>query len=452
MKRKNLEKIIVLGLLLSSSVYGTAWADFTISEDGKTLYGTQNLADYKAMEHDGRELSSFDKIIINADNVYGLETYSGKFIMPNTNVIINVTGTGDNKDGVHLKNWGPNFTVNSYNAYIDAPKSDALNLSRDSTNTYAEINYLDVTVNHGNGIRANTAGSSNSPATDENVSAININKSAKITINSDSTNDVVRPTAVYAGTDYFWKSKGTATINLYGNTEITLKGSGNYGVWAGKNGSITVNDLKIISNKDDSYGVISDNNNIIYGIADGNKNLQESNIIILNGNNNKITMNGEDSKAIYADSQYGVVQSGANGIGNIDIVGDIEACNGGTIKLDVNGAEQNSLQGDIIAYGTQSNKNASVNLTTLANMKYQGDALAANGGVVDVTLGSGSVWSGRADDYQDAASPDWSASHAANLETKFSGNVTGNGTVNVDMGTGSTWNVTGQSWITNLKG
>ena len=452
MKGKNLEKAVILGLLLSTGVYGTAWADFTISEDGKTLHGTENLANYNSSEYGGRELPSFDKIILDMDNARGLETFSGRFIMPNTDVEITVKGTGENKDGIFLANWGPNFTVNSYSAYIDAPKSDALNLSRDSTNTYAEINYLDVTVNQGNGIRANTAGSSNSPATDENISAININKSAKITINSDSTSTVARPTAVYAGTDYFWRSKGTAIINLYGSTEIILNGSGNYGIWAGKNGSITANDLKIISNKDDSYGVVSNNNNIIYGLLDTNKNLQESNGIILNGNYNEIIMNGENSKAIYADSQYGVVKSGEGGMGYIDIIGDIVAEDGGTINLDITRSKQNWLQGDIIAFGTQSSKNASVNLTTNAALAYQGDALAANGGVVDVKLGNRSSWAGRADDYQDATNSEWLKNHTDNLDTKFSGRVTGNGSVKIDMGTESTWNVTGQSWVTDLKG
>lgn len=257
-------------------------------------------------------------------------------------------------------------------------------------------------------------------------------------------------------------------INLKGNNIIKLFGNGNYGIWAGKNGEINVNDIKITANGNDSYGIAATNGNITYD-TDSSQNRYGS-TVTLNGNTNKIYMvetdddgnikldeNGnpmqtEGSKAIYADSQYGVIKSGDNGIGNIDIIGDIEAENGGAITLSVVGDEQNYLQGDIIAFGTQANKNASINLTTNAALAYQGDALAANGGVVDVTLGDGSFWSGRADDYQDAADANWLASHTGNLDTKFSGNVTGNGTVNVDMGIGSTWNVTGQSWVTNLLG
>lgn len=478
MKRKNLEKIIVLGLLLSSSMYGTAWADFTISEDGNTLISNDSpITDYEPSDFSGRELSSFKKIIIEVNNEPGLKTWSGKYNLNDTNVEITVNGYNSNSDGVHLTNWSPCFNVNSYTAVINANKSDALNLSQDATDPSAEINFLNVVVNDGNGIRANThAGSyQNQTAT------ITINKSTTITINADSYYNVKNPTAVYAGADsyydsdyddgYKWTflgftyrtnkmSKGKGVINLYGTTNILTTGSGNYGIWAGKNGEITVEDLRIVSNGNNSYGLAATNGNLIYDTDDAEN--KYGSTVTLNGTNNTIVMgiiNDDDSvtktegsKAIYADSQYGVVKSGDAGIGKFYIVGDIVAENGGTITLDVTGDEQNSLQGDIIAYGTQSNKNALVNLTTVANMKYQGDALAANGGVVDVTLGNGSVWSGRADDYQDAASSDWSASHAANLETKFSGTVTGNGTVNVDMGTGSTWNVTGQSWITNLKG
>lgn len=54
MKGKNLERAVILGLILSTGVYGTAWAEFTISEDGKTLTATENLDGYKG------NLSNFD--------------------------------------------------------------------------------------------------------------------------------------------------------------------------------------------------------------------------------------------------------------------------------------------------------------------------------------------------------------------------------------------------------
>lgn len=458
MKRKNLEKIIVLGLLLSSSMYGTAWAGYTISDDGNSItfdssvyFAGDNIPQYD-VDGNKKSLEKFDNVVISVTNGQGLHSDSGRITLKKLHITVN--GDADNSNGIWLKSWGSHYVIENYIAEIHTPKSDALNNDHNGTNPTTEIKNFTAVVDSGHGVRANVhIGGDGS-----DVATVILGNS-DITIKGNAgENDVLNPTAVWAGDDWAYlgfagtESKGKGVVYLENDTKITLKGTGNYGVWAGKNGYIEANNINIMADKAQSYGVAATNGNITYGeYLDFSKN-QYGSTVVLNGNNNKIAMNGEGSKAIYADSQYGVVQSGANGIGNIDIIGDIEARNGGTINLDVNGAEQSSLQGDIIAYGTQSNKNALVNLTTVANMEYQGDALAANGGVVNVILGNGSVWSGRADDYQDATSSDWSTSHAANLKTKFSGTVIGNGTVNVDMGTGSIWNVTGQSWITNLKG
>jgi outer membrane autotransporter protein len=480
MKRKNLEKIIVLGLLLSSSMYSTAWADFTIDKQTNTLIGNENLANYQQDEY---ELSSFDNIRIDIDSknqVYGWGKQGGRLNIPTTNLEIIINSNRSYSDGVRLFGWETEFEVNDYHVEVYAPNSDGLNLDHGGTPKKVQINGdFTAIIQDGSAVRANSSTFEKNGLSQMNT--INIEGNADITLLENSS---AKSTAIWAGDSqkYYYlefldrwmgsETKGQGTINLNGdNTNIALKGDGNYGIWAGRNGTINVNsNVEILATSNNSYGIAATNGNISYSDSLDVSLNRWGSTVTLNGDTNKIYMvetdengnikldeNGnpvqtEGSKAIYADSQYGVVQSGANGIGNIDIVGDIEACNGGTINLAVNGAEQNSLQGDIIAYGTQSNKKASVKLNTVANMKYQGDALAANGGVVDVTLGDGSVWNGRADDYQDAASSDWSASHAANLKTKFSGTVTGNGTVNVDMGTGSIWNVTGQSWITNLKG
>lgn len=481
MKGKNLERAVILGLLLSTGVYGSAWAEFTVDEETNTLIGNGSpITDYNPNNFNGKALSSYDKIIIDVTNESGLKTWSGRYNLSNTDVEITVNGDTENSDGVHLTNHGPYFIVNNYTAFINAPISDALNLSHDSHDApegpgYAIIKGdLNAVVEQGNGIRANAS------LVENNVNTITVGGNSNITINADAGWSVSRPTAVWAGDSQRYaniiitiigaETKGKGEVYLNGNTTLNLNGNGNYGIFAGKNGSIEANNIDINAKGINSYGIAATNDNIIYGTSLDQSQNRFGSIITLNGNTNKIYMvetddngnikldeNGdpiqtEGSKAIYADSQYGIVKSGDKGIGNIDIVGDIEAENGGAIALDVVGNEQNYLQGDILAYGTQASKNASVNLTTNAALAYQGDALAANGGVVDVKLGDGSFWSGRADDYQDAADSNWLADHTGNLDTKFSGSVTGNGTVNIDMGTGSIWNVTGQSWVTDLKG
>ena len=463
MKGKNLERAVILGLLLSTGVYGTAWADFTISEDGKTLTATENLNGYKD------SLSNFDTIKITTDSTGGLKTWGGKYNL--NDIYVTTTGNGSNVDGIHLASDNSVFNAKTYVADINTNSSDALNLSHDASNAVANIdNIIIKNVKDGSGIRANASVAAGG------MNKIIINKYTDITISNS------KGAAVWAGdsksTNSFldkWasKTKGKGEVYLEGFTKIRLRGTSNKGIFVGRNGSIDVNsDVDILATGNSSYGITAQNTNITYGsssLLDSSENLHGS-TITMNGNSNKIYMVEADedgnvklddkgnpikkdgSKAIYADSQYGVIKSGDNGIGNIDVIGDIEARNGGTITLDIKGNEQNYLQGDIIAYGTQSSKNASVNLTTNVALAYQGDALAANGGIVDVKLGNYSSWAGRADDYQDATNSEWLKNHTDNLDTKFSGRVTGNGTVKIDMGTESTWNVTGQSWVTDLKG
>lgn len=473
MKGKNLERAVILGLLLSTGVYGTAWAEESYTITGNSIEINTNSTTGAGKTYDGKNLSDFSDITINfntnTDQVRALGIWSARYDLPNTNVTVNVTGDGENNDGIHLSNWNPHFVANSFSAYIDSPISDAINISHDATTSYVTLNKLTAVVNQGNGIRANAAWREN------NVNTITINENTDITINTNAGSDVSRPTAVWAGDSQryflFWgeETKGKGEVYLNGNTTLKLNGNGNYGIFAGKNGSIEVNNIDINAKGINSYGIAATNDNIIYGTSLDQSQNRFGSIVNLNGDTNKIYMvetdndgnikldeNGnpvqtEGSKAIYADSQYGVVQSGEY-MGYIDIIGDIVAEDGGTINLDITRSKQNWLQGDIIAFGTQSSKNASVNLTTNAALAYQGDALAANGGVVDVKLGNRSSWAGRADDYQDATNSEWLKNHTDNLDTKFSGRVTGSGTVKIDMGTGSFWNVTGQSWVTDLKG
>ena len=481
MKGKNLERTVILGLLLSTGVYGTALAYITptIDADGKLVIEADQTVgpDYSFSQNGSTyKLSDFTEVEIyytpagSSDKNRPLGVYSAKYDMPEANITVHVLGDGrtSNNDGIHLTNYGPHFVANSYTAYIDSNISDAINISHDTGDAYVTLNHIDATVKKGHGIRANAP-------TGDMTNTITINKEANITINTDAGWSVSRPTAVWAGDSkgYFLfsgkETKGKGEVYLNGNTTLKLNGNGNYGIFAGKNGSIEVNNIDINAKGTNSYGIAATNDNIIYGTSLDQSQNRFGSTVTLNGDANKIYMvetdedgnikldeNGnpiqtEGSKAIYADSQYGVVQSGED-MGYIDIVGDIVAEDGGTINLDITRSTQNLLQGDIIAFGTQSSKKASVNLTTNAALAYQGDALAANGGIVDVKLGNRSSWAGRADDYQDAADAGWLASHTNNLETKFDGKVTGNGTVTIDMGKESTWNVTGQSWATELKG
>lgn len=403
---------------------------------------------------------SFDNIIVNVtENEYeghrGNYPYSFRFDGENQNITINVHGSGSatNNDALHLTNWNPHFVANSFTAYVDSPISDAINISHDATTSYVTINELKAEVYQGNGIRANA------PWRENNTNTITINKTADITIGGD------RNTAVWAGDSqrYFkffvtigQETLGKGEVYLNGDTIITLKGKDNHGIWAGKNGNIWVSNVNITSAQDNSYGIAATNENIIYGKALDLSANRFGSTVTLNGDTNVITMNGNNSYALYAegvdaDGKSNTVQSGKDGIGSFKITGDIAAENGGLIDLHATGAES-YLTGDVKAYGTENGSGAMVKLSVDQALAGMGTIAAANGGTVTLSLGTGSSWSGRADDYQDAVNEEWNGTHESNFENPFSGNITSNGTVNVTLADGAVWNVTGQSWVTNLEG
>ena len=114
-----------------------------------------------------------------------------------------------------------------------------------------------------------------------------------------------------------------------------------------------------------------------------------------------------------------------------------------------------AIYGDIAAgYG------GTINIAKISgNSEYglyvEGNALAANGGTLDMNLGEGGTWYGRADDYQDAGEHghgEEDDNGKSFFNPVFSNEITSAGTVNVTLGKCSQWFLTGQSWITSVTG
>lgn len=114
------------------------------------------------------------------------------------------------------------------------------------------------------------------------------------------------------------------------------------------------------------------------------------------------------------------------------------------------------ISGDIVSgYGglidIQDTDNSGLDLT--------GNALAANGGKLNLDLGNGGIWIGRADDYGDAGvindnevnAGGVTNDHVTFFDPAFSNEIIQGGQVNLTMGEGSRWNIHGQSWITSIK-
>lgn len=92
-----------------------------------------------------------------------------------------------------------------------------------------------------------------------------------------------------------------------------------------------------------------------------------------------------------------------------------------------------------------------------AGIRIEGNLLAGNNGILKIDLGNGGYFVGRTDDYQDAGNATdkgtvASDDHLKFYDPAFSSTIYSSGKIELDMGQGSTWDVTGQSWVTSLKG
>ena len=119
-------------------------------------------------------------------------------------------------------------------------------------------------------------------------------------------------------------------------------------------------------------------------------------------------------------------------------------------SVNLNYSGNSAVYGDIISAW-----NGLVNIKSDNNsgskLNVYGSALAGNGGVLNLDLGNGGVWYGRADDYGDAgAYNDSTNEYEGFYDPAFSNKILEGGTVNLTMGEDSTWYVQGQSWITSI--
>ena len=472
-----LTKHILLALAMAAMVpAGQAWAadpEYTISNDNRELKIRTDSTVGPDSTFGNRKLNDFDKVTIcywptgDDGGHRAMGIYSTKYDLESTDVVVNVKNNGhNNNDGVHLTNWAPHFVVKSYTANINSQNSDALNISHDAKGTengeqpYATIGDLTAIVSNGNGIRANSSINNS-----KDTSTITVTGKTDITINSNpitvykqehkefnsgiisvevdaNASTTYNPAAVYAGDDMYslqigsygmgGQSVGKGIIYLQGDTTLRLNGEGNYGVYAGKNGSIDVNNISITSGGKNSYGIAAKNSNLIYGNgieltditattylfgrpvttslpnmsldnADDSANRHGS-TVTLKGDTNVITMTRDNSYALYAEGvdawgNSNTIKSGEDGIGSFVITGDIAAENGGNITLNAikaNSFKNNSgsLTGTILASGQNEENSSTVTLHMKDTFSMTGDAAAKDGGIIELTSGKGSGLTG----------------------------------------------------------
>lgn len=242
---------------------------------------------------------------------------------------------------------------------------------------------------------------------------------------------------------YSVKDGGESSIVNTGAMDITTTTNGgtmveNVGIKA-QGGDVTVNGALTVSSI--ANNLADKKNNKVYGLWStfgGN--------ITVTGTTNISTSGGQEIAVVAGTENWTDVSAApAGGTNNISlnyglgskITGDIISGYGGNIVI---GTTESTEEG--ISTLSARNNNGTLALT--------GDALSANGGKLSINLTSGSTWTGRADDYQDADLKEQVESGFFN--PKFSHDIAASGTVKVNLAQGAKWNVTGQSWVTELDG
>lgn len=235
--------------------------------------------------------------------------------------------------------------------------------------------------------------------------------------------------------DFGSDSLGKGEIYLKGDTFIETNHSENYGILAGKNGLVEINNITLTAKGKNSNGIVADNKNLIYG--DGKSTISNNwgitmdplpddldnsannygSTVVLHGEKNNITM-AEGGKALYANSEYGKIVSGHfisgdennyiedGTIGSLNAVGLVEANNKGTINLTtiarsddkeqgiVNVASVNKVQDkNENVFGSEvvlfSHNNANINFNTQKDNGVIGAVKATDNGNITLTSGEG---------------------------------------------------------------
>ncbi len=414
--------------------------------DGANLqfYGGSN----KAISHSVISMYKESILTINANTLYmegkinGNDNGAGGITVYNdSHLDINLAGdfTAKTSNGIAVLEENDNFGLGIHSTKQSSLNIDAKNITIEAfsnieNNLNKNYNTQDVedTDVQGIGIYANTMKEDSQVDVD-----LNAQNNIKIEANAAGIYAVGNSNV---NLDTNSQNAGVGENNITIITKASNEGVNTIGVYAGGT-SIGSSEVTLTS---DQINILS-NNKSVWASGDGGT-------VNINGAVNiNAKYTGTDGTSLLAEDegQHIAIVAGVAGAYSLDT-------NHGEVNVTLKGTEDSCITGDIVAA-----RDGIVNITHedyTGKLQIIGDILAGNGrtnsdklqlGVANVDLGEGGYWKGRADDYQDAnlkAGSTYFDPHFTN------GEVSSAGEVNITMGEGSVWDVTGQSWVTNLKG
>ena len=332
MRRKNLERAIVLGLLLSTSVYGNVWAveigaidatksdkeytteaEYTITTTGK-IHGITVGADHKVII--GSEQNNNVNIVtINAEDSGLTSEEGGGTVIINTNDEIIITGNDMFYSALSAGYAGTEYSLNSAKISINGDYGGAINIGSNST------------------ISITAAGSNDTKNDDIVNNIISTSASGTINLSAGELNITAEKGSNYiestAGSGVGISTSKLGTANVIANNGKNIVKAGGYGIRAqGSDVTLTALSNEITANNTGVYaykneGTIVDVNatgigengyNEVYGIFTGlyaggqNKtDRSEVNEIKLTADNGKnIITQGAKDRALTNTSDAGV--------------------------------------------------------------------------------------------------------------------------------------------------
>lgn len=387
-RKKNLERAVVLGLILSTGVYGNAWA-----------------TNVPAISNSSRDYDVKDNVIVEANTTSDTEDGIGNIILRD-----------EGQYTVSIKTTGGNIEFEKNNG------TGILLADRIATGTKVALNASgDIIINAKNGIQGNAS------ARDENnVSTITLNAQnnritatetavyglgkVDIELTADKDNVIVTTGNDYAvktdansagilnitaqdGNNIIMAEKGTA-IRANGNKVITIKANnkdneenGNNIIIGGENGIQHNEEGKdadgqtIVKDANTKYVIIDGKNNVVYGGENGI--LSDGTGIV------KVTANESNTIGQYSD-ESNVTHTSNTGINVTEGTVDIDANTGNNVIYAKNiGIDVSKGKADLDAFGNNiinvNSKNLDVSGILVENYG-QAEITSANAGIeINVT-------------------------------------------------------------------
>ena len=340
-RRKNLERAVILGLLLSTSVYGSVWAEGPITED--SIINSPYTGDITFQGNDDSaievidrevEISTTDGGTITLDSgKYGirLEGTGSVILTPTGDNVIKVTANSTNNeigDGINVtENAGGTITLNGANNTItvEGEHSDGIYTAVGSDTNIKLIA---------------TAGNNTITATNNGIDHRGNNT---ITLEANGGSNIIKSTN---GDGIRVEGIGNVTLTAKENTitagdnGIQVTGGGTVNVTATGNNTITANTNGIYASGENSSAVLNGYNT---NITVANTNIDSSIRGIDADNSSKITINSnQDIKFDLAN--IGVYARGINGQNGSSITLTSE---NGSIEVNVSTGAPNANGGNV---------------------------------------------------------------------------------------------------------